>query len=152
MSTNPSVSATSPGPGCPGLQPRSTPVRGNPNTCAPAGPAGGVAGSETTRPSPSPAACARPRQLTERREWNEWVPASSDARGNQMITREGPRPPPHSRRPLGSRKQNAGTCGDSAAPPSSILGLGLLETEGPACCSAIRFPGRLQLSAHRPER
>lgn len=41
------------GPGHPGLQPQSTPVRGNRNTCAGARPAGRGWGVGTTRPSPS---------------------------------------------------------------------------------------------------
>lgn len=65
MCTNPSMSCTSPGPGHPGLQPQSTPVRGNHNTCAGARPAGRGWGVGTTRPSPS---------------WASWPPAVGSQR------------------------------------------------------------------------
>lgn len=53
------------GPGHPGLQPQSTPVRGNHNTCAGARPAGRGWGVGTTRPSPS---------------WASWPPAVGSQR------------------------------------------------------------------------
>ena len=98
MSTNPSVSAPSPGPRVPG-----------PPAAEPAGPwelqhlCRGSAGGEGGGGRPPGPPRARPpqpspRSFTERSEWNEWVPASSDARGNQMTRQEGL--PPRGRRLL----------------------------------------------------
>lgn len=88
-------------------------------------------GSETTRPSPSPVASAHPRSLTERREWNEWVPTSPDARGNQMIRREGLPQGSRDRRLLSQDRYNSGVSSDSAEPPSPYT----------ACAAHSQKPG-----------
>lgn len=82
----------------------------------------GGAGGGVRPPGPPPARPPPPApgSFTERSEWNEWVPASSDARGNQMIRREGPPPQPGGRRPLRPERYRAGVWPDSASPPSPL--------------------------------
>lgn len=96
MSTNPSVSAASPGPLV--LGPRAAEPAGpweSQHLCGGSARGAGGAGGGGRPPGPPRAwhPPPNPRSFTERSEWNEWVPASSDARGNQMISREGPIPP-----------------------------------------------------------
>lgn len=83
-----------------------------------AGRAGG--GGRPPGPPPARPPPPAPGSFTERSEWNEWVPASSDARGNQMIKREGPPPQPGGRRPLLPERYNAGVWPDSASPSSPL--------------------------------
>lgn len=95
------------GPGHPGLQPQSTPVRGNRNTCAWARPAGRERAVETTRPSPSQASW--PPAVGS--EWNEW--------GVQTLTEivrsggAGPSPGQSGQRPL-LPKGTSGASGPAA--------------------------------------
>lgn len=77
------------GPGHPGLQPQSTPVRGNRNTCAGVRPAGRGRGVGTTRPSPSRASCPPDVGSQSAASGTNGVPWCSDARGNQAIGRGG---------------------------------------------------------------
>lgn len=95
-----------------------------------AGGAGG--GGRPPGPPPARPPPPAPGSFTERSEWNEWVPASSDARGNQMIKREGPPPQPGGRRPLRPGRYNAGVWPDSASPSSPLP----LQAPPPPTCAA----------------
>lgn len=92
MSTNPSVSATSPGPRVPGppAAEHADPWESQHLCSCRAGGAG--AGGETPA-LPPPRRLRPPRPLTGSSEWKERVSASSQVLGNQMIRQKGVPPP-----------------------------------------------------------
>lgn len=103
MSTNPSVSAASPGPRVPGppAAERAGPWESQHLCSSRAGGEGWAAGRPPALPQPRR---RPPPGLAEAVEWNEWAPASSHAGGNQMIGRKGPPPPPPGPHPPGPPK------------------------------------------------
>lgn len=130
MSTNPSASAPSPGPRMPG-----------PPAAEPAGPwesqhlcrgSAGGAGGGGRPPGPPRARPPRPspRSFTERSEWNEWVPASSDARGNQMTRREGLLPSGRRLFPPAKGTQCASGWTGPTPPPAPAAGLARPAAKG----------------------
>lgn len=104
------------GPGCPGLQPRSTPIRGNPNTCAAARRAGrgGVRGVRP--PGLPPPRRLRPAPPAHRQQRVERKGARVLVRSRKSNGEAEGGPTSLGRRPLGPRKENAGTGPDHATP------------------------------------
>lgn len=149
MSTNPSVSATSPGPRVPGppAAEHADPWESQHLCSCRAGGAG--AGSEPAGPPHPPplAASARPAS-SESSEWKERVSASSHVLGNQMIRQKGVPPPladAHAA-PECSTRALARTRHALPLPPGAV------RTQGRSGGGAIPAPGRPQLGARSPSR
>lgn len=141
MSTNPSVSATSPGaPGARASSRRARPPVGIPTLVL--GRAGGAGrGSGTTRPSPAGLPPAR-RSFPELGEWNEWGAAVLRRSRKPNARRDATPPPPQPRGPRPLRPEGTRRAPGPAAPARVLLSPGVSEPpRHPRPASPGRDPG-----------